>query len=72
MKEFDNDSLFVIFSAAGLVIILTIPALYERFEDHIDRYIILEYRKLQQLYVFVDEKCVNKVQKWVLEKRKLS
>ena len=57
---------------AGLVIVLTIPALYERYEDYIDKFMILEYRKLKPLYVLVDEKCISKVQRWFLEKRKLS
>ncbi|KAL5550124.1 hypothetical protein UlMin_000300 [Ulmus minor] len=62
---------FLTLAYTSLVIILTIPALYERYEDYIDKYVILEYRKMQQLYVFVDEKCVRKFQKWILEKRKL-
>ncbi|PON36919.1 Reticulon [Parasponia andersonii] len=62
---------FLTLAYTSLVIVLTIPALYERYEDYIDKYIILEYRKLQQLYAMIDEKCVSKLQKWVLEKRKL-
>ncbi|KAH9736319.1 reticulon-like protein B12 [Citrus sinensis] len=59
-------------SAAGLVIVLTLPALYERYEDHIDKYAILGYRKLRQLYVKIDKEFVSKVRKWILEKQKLS
>ena len=59
-------------SVAGLVIVLTIPALYERYEDYVDKYIMLEYRRLLHLYALIDEKCISKLQKWVLEKRKLS
>lgn len=56
----------------SLVIILTIPALYERSEDHIDKYVIVGYRKLQQLYVKLDEERVSRVHNWSLEKKKLS
>ncbi|XP_041023571.1 reticulon-like protein B12 isoform X3 [Juglans microcarpa x Juglans regia] len=58
--------------ALGLVIILTIPALYEKFEDHIDKYGIVSCRKLQQLYVKLDQDYIRRVQKWILEKKKLS
>lgn len=57
---------------AGLVIVLTVPGLYERYEDYIDRYVMMGYRKLQLLYMKLDEECISKVQKWILEKRKLS
>ncbi|KAF4356976.1 hypothetical protein F8388_015952 [Cannabis sativa] len=63
---------FLTLAYTSLVIILTIPALYERYEAHIDKFIIMEYRRLQQLYAFLDEKCFSKLQKWVVEKRKLS
>jgi hypothetical protein len=59
-------------STAGLVVILTVPAIYEKFENHIDKYVILGYKKLQQLYVKLDQECVSRVQKWILEKKKLS
>lgn len=57
---------------AGLVVILTVPALYESFEDHIDKYVILGYKNLHQLYVKLDKEYVSRVQKWILEKKKLS
>ena len=57
---------------AGLVIALTIPALYEKYEDYIDRYVLMGCRKMQQLYVEFDVVCLGKVRKWILEKKKLS
>ncbi|KAK9289529.1 hypothetical protein L1049_007684 [Liquidambar formosana] len=63
---------FLTLSYTSLVIVLTIPALYERFEEHIDRYVMMGYRKLHQLYVKLDVECVSKVRKWILEKQKLS
>ncbi|KAL9428883.1 hypothetical protein AB3S75_030805 [Citrus x aurantiifolia] len=63
---------FLTLGYTSLVIVLTLPALYERYEDHIDRYAILGYRKLRQLYVKIDEEFVSKVRKWILEKQKLS
>ncbi|KAF7132022.1 hypothetical protein RHSIM_Rhsim09G0147500 [Rhododendron simsii] len=40
---------------AGLLVVLTIPALYEKYEDDIDRYILMGCRELQQL-------CMNLMQ----------
>ncbi|KAL0338228.1 UNVERIFIED_CONTAM: Reticulon-like protein B12 [Sesamum angustifolium] len=55
-----------------LVLVLTVPAIYERYEDHIDAYALTGYKKLQELYVRLDEVCITKVHKWILEKKKLS
>ena len=57
---------------AGLVIVLIVPALYEQYEDNIDRYSMMSCRKFRLLYMKLDEECISKVQKWILEKRKLS
>lgn len=63
--------LLILFSSpAGLVIVLTIPALYERYEDYVDKYVMMGYRKLLQLYVKLDEEYVNRFQHLVLEKKK--
>ncbi|XP_057512181.1 reticulon-like protein B12 [Actinidia eriantha] len=56
----------------SLVIVLTIPSLYEKYEDYIDRYVLMGCRKLQQLYVEFDVVCLGRVRKWILEKKKLS
>ncbi|KAH6762010.1 Reticulon family protein [Perilla frutescens var. hirtella] len=55
-----------------LLMVLTVPALYERYEDHIDSYALIWCRKLQQLYVRFDEGCITKVHQWFLEMKKLS
>jgi hypothetical protein len=62
----------VISSIAGFVVILTIPALYDRFEDHIDKCVIAAYKKLQLLYVKLDGEYISRPQKWILEQKKLS
>lgn len=61
-------SLFV----PGLLIILTIPALYDKFEDDIDMYILMGCRELQQLYVKFDVEYLSRVRKLIFEKQKLS
>ncbi|THG17355.1 reticulon-like protein B12 isoform X1 [Camellia sinensis] len=63
---------FLTLGYTSLVIVLSIPALYERYEDYIDRCILMGCRKLQQLYVRFDVECLARVQKWILEKKKLS
>lgn len=65
------DMIFIS-SIAGLVIVLTIPAFYERCEDYVDKYVMMGYRRLLQLYVKLDEEYVNRFQHLVLEKKKLS
>lgn len=57
---------------AGLAIVLTVPALYERCEDYVDKYVMMGYRKLLQLYVKLDYEYVNRFQHEDLEKKKLS
>ncbi|XP_022145597.1 reticulon-like protein B12 [Momordica charantia] len=56
----------------SLFLVLTIPALYEKYEDYVDRHVILIYRRLHQFYVKLDEKRVLTYQQWILEKEKLS
>lgn len=56
----------------SLLLVLTIPALYEKYEDYVDRYVILVYRKMHQFYVRLDEKRVLTYQQWILEKEKMS
>ncbi|KAM4078795.1 hypothetical protein ACJW30_09G067000 [Castanea mollissima] len=40
---------FLTLGYTSLVVSLTVPALYESFEDHIDKYVILAYKNLHQL-----------------------
>ncbi|KAF5194742.1 Reticulon-like protein b12 [Thalictrum thalictroides] len=63
---------FLTLGYTSLVILLTVPALYEKYEDQIDRYVIMAYRELQRLYVKLDEGCLDKIRSSILEKRKLS
>ncbi|KAF8402716.1 hypothetical protein HHK36_010804 [Tetracentron sinense] len=63
---------FLTLGYTSLVIVLTVPALYERYEEQIDRYVMMGYRKLLRLYVKLDVEYVSKIRKWILEKRKLS
>ncbi|XP_048320631.2 reticulon-like protein B12 isoform X2 [Ziziphus jujuba] len=63
---------FLTLGYVGLVIILTIPALYERYEDYIDKYVIMGYRKLRQFCVLIDQKSLIRFQNLDLEKKKLS
>ncbi|KAG8649395.1 reticulon-like protein B12 isoform X2 [Manihot esculenta] len=59
---------FITLGYTSLVIILTIPALYERYEDIIDKYVKMVCKKSQQLYVKFNVECIRK---WILEKQKL-
>lgn len=57
---------------AGLFVVLTVPALYERYEDQIDKYVLMGYRKLMRLYVILNQKYICKVKPWIMEKQNLS
>ncbi|XP_021289529.1 reticulon-like protein B12 isoform X2 [Herrania umbratica] len=63
---------FLTLGYTSLVVVLTVPALYERYENYIDSYAITGFRKMQQLYVKFDVKFVNRIRKWILERQKLS
>ncbi|KAJ8642437.1 hypothetical protein MRB53_019131 [Persea americana] len=63
---------FLTLGYTSLVIILTVPAFYERYEDHIDRYAMSLCKELRQLYIKLDAECFSKIRKWILEKRKLN
>jgi len=63
---------FLTLGYTSLLIILTIPALYEKFEDDIDMYILMGCRELQQLYVKFDVEYLGRVRKLIFEKQKLS
>ncbi|KAL6987724.1 hypothetical protein U1Q18_013472 [Sarracenia purpurea var. burkii] len=63
---------FLTLGYTSLVIVLTIPALYEKHEDYIDRYVLTGCDKLQQFYVNFDIECLGRVRKWILENKKLS
>lgn len=56
---------------AGLFIVLTVPALYEKYEDHIDRYVLMTYKKLLCFYLKFDAECISKTRNWIAEKKKL-
>ncbi|KAF9665155.1 hypothetical protein SADUNF_Sadunf16G0092600 [Salix dunnii] len=63
---------FLTLGYASLLIVLTIPALYERYEDYLDRYVEMVFKKSHQLYLKFDVECTGRVQKWILERQKLS
>ncbi|KAJ6750245.1 hypothetical protein OIU85_000843 [Salix viminalis] len=63
---------FLTLGYASLLIVLTIPALYERYEDYLDRYAEMVFKKSHQLYLKFDAECTGRVRKWILERQKLS
>ncbi|CAL5210792.1 unnamed protein product [Lathyrus oleraceus] len=63
---------FLTLAYTSLFILLTLPALYERYEDYIDRFVLKCYIKLCQLYRKINEEYISRVQYWILEKKKLS
>lgn len=63
---------FLTLGYTSLVIVLIVPALYEKWEDHVDKYALAACTELKRLYMKLDAECFIKVRKWILEKRKLS
>ena len=50
---------------------MTVPALYEKYGDEIDRYVRMVRYEMQKLRCKIDVEVVGRVKKWVLEKQKL-
>ncbi|KAL9303243.1 hypothetical protein ACSQ67_020506 [Phaseolus vulgaris] len=63
---------FLTLAYTSLFIVLTVPAIYERYEEYIDMYIFKGYKNLCFLHVKINEKYVSRVHNWILEKKKLS
>ncbi|XP_073311537.1 reticulon-like protein B12 [Primulina huaijiensis] len=63
---------FLTLGYTSLFLVLTVPALYERYERHIESCVLVGYRKLLKLYVRFKEEYIAKIHKWILEKKKLS
>lgn len=63
---------FLSLSYISLVIVLTVPALYEKYEHCIDGYGLISYKKLKIFYSQFDSVCISRFQSWILEKKKLS
>ncbi|CAN1303858.1 Reticulon-like protein B12 [Linum perenne] len=58
-------------SIIGLLLVLTLPVLYERYGDGVDRYVKMVRYELQKLRCKIDVEVIGRVKKWVLEKQKL-
>jgi hypothetical protein len=63
---------FLTLGYTSLVIILTVPAIYERYEEYIDKYVLMAYRNLCHMYVKLDVEFISKIRSWILEQKKLS
>ncbi|CAN1142400.1 Reticulon-like protein B12 [Linum perenne] len=55
----------------SLLLVLTLPVLYERYGDGVDRYVKMVRYELQKLRCKIDVEVIGRVKKWVLEKQKL-
>ncbi|KAL5709256.1 hypothetical protein ACHQM5_019967 [Ranunculus cassubicifolius] len=63
---------FLTLGYTSVLILLTLPVLYEKYEDQIDTFLIITCRELQRLYVRFDVMCLSKIRNMILEKQKLS
>lgn len=48
---------------AGLVILLSIPALYEKYEDQVDRYADIAYNEFRKLFSQFNAHVISKIPK---------
>ncbi|XP_010528702.1 PREDICTED: reticulon-like protein B12 [Tarenaya hassleriana] len=55
---------------SALLVVMTIPAFYERYEDRIDGLILLIYEKSREVYLRLDIQFVERIRRWGLEKKK--
>ncbi|XP_052174483.1 reticulon-like protein B12 [Diospyros lotus] len=63
---------FLTLGYTSLVLLLTVPVLYEKHEDRVDTWILVACRKARQLYLRFDVEILGRIKKWILEKQKLS
>lgn len=63
---------FLTLGYTSLVVILAVPALYEKYEEHFDKYVMAGYGSAVQFYSKLTEGCISKVQQWIAEQKKLS
>ncbi|CAN4115968.1 unnamed protein product [Withania somnifera] len=63
---------FLTLGYTSILIVLTVPPLYEKYEDQVDAYVLMAYRRLWQLYHKFDAVCVSKSPRLSLEMKKLS
>ncbi|GAB4833941.1 hypothetical protein Ancab_032188 [Ancistrocladus abbreviatus] len=61
---------FITLGYICLAILFTVPALYERYQDEINRCLIFGYQSLCQFFVKLDEH-INRLRELYIEKRKL-
>ncbi|WCJ20074.1 Reticulon family protein [Euphorbia peplus] len=52
---------FFTLAYVGTVLSITIPALYSRYEEHVDKYCGMIHRKLSHHYKIVDESVVSRI-----------
>ncbi|KAD3338664.1 hypothetical protein R6Q59_016777 [Mikania micrantha] len=55
-----------------IIMVLTVPVAYERYESHVDSSLMKGNVKFKKLYIRFDEEFIKNVKKWILEKNKLS
>lgn len=54
---------FLTLGYTSLVILLTIPALYEKYEDQVDRYADIAYNEFRKLFTQVNAHVISKIPK---------
>ncbi|KAI4331698.1 hypothetical protein MLD38_029856 [Melastoma candidum] len=63
---------FLTLCYTSLVVIFTIPAIYEKYEEHVDGHMMKGYHNLVQFYAKLYGRCSGKVQQWISEAKKLN
>lgn len=62
------QNLLLCFFCTGLLAVLTIPVLYEKYESYVERYVNIACMELRHRYESYT-KHLNKVKNWILEKK---
>ncbi|MCL7029960.1 hypothetical protein MKW94_024375 [Papaver nudicaule] len=62
---------FLTLAYTSLFLVLTVPALYEKYEDQFDKHVMIGCRGFQRLYTELDMNCFSKIRELVLEIKKL-
>ncbi|XP_058075325.1 reticulon-like protein B16 isoform X3 [Magnolia sinica] len=52
---------FITLSYIGTIVSITIPALYNKYEEHVDRYVGLVHNKISKHYSIVDANVISRI-----------
>jgi hypothetical protein len=60
-SSFWNLTIFLLMCMTGIIALVTIPALYNKYQRHVDRYAGMVHRNISRHYKIVDENVISRL-----------